>query len=364
MGLILTVTAGLVVWIVLWALGAKGFDAFMLAALIISRRGPPCKILSGYLPGRRAARPSTCRARAPGLRPVRALSAVLRCSSPAPRLLAAAAGGRVHRREHAPGDQLTIYSSLPLQGPSGRSPSRSSTERSSRWRTPGANRAVQDRLRLAGRLQPQTGEWAPGVTASDAKTCRPGHSTIAYLGDYNSAATAVSLPLINAAGILQVSPASPYVGLTSSLDAGQDEPERFYPTGQRTFGRLMPGDPVQAAAQVQLMESLGVKRVRAQRPRPVRGPTCGNPCRRCRTGRHRCAGRRREHHDGTEFSGEVRKVPRAVPRRCSSAATPRPARWSCGGSCTAPIRSCCCWARAGSLNILRRQIGSPPRAPT
>jgi len=71
----------------------------------------------------------------------------------------------------------------------------------------------------------------------------------------------VSLPLINAAGILQVSPASPYVGLTSSLDAGQDEPERFYPSGQRTFGRLQPGDPKQAAAQVRLMQDMGVHRV-------------------------------------------------------------------------------------------------------
>ncbi len=35
MGFVLTVTAGLVVWIVLWALGAKGFDAFMLATAII-----------------------------------------------------------------------------------------------------------------------------------------------------------------------------------------------------------------------------------------------------------------------------------------------------------------------------------------
>ena len=35
MGLILTVTAGLVVWIVLWALGTKGVDAFLLAAAII-----------------------------------------------------------------------------------------------------------------------------------------------------------------------------------------------------------------------------------------------------------------------------------------------------------------------------------------
>ncbi len=52
MGLILTVTGGLLVWIVLWALGAKGFDAFMLAAAIILV-GACLKIVSGYLPGRR-----------------------------------------------------------------------------------------------------------------------------------------------------------------------------------------------------------------------------------------------------------------------------------------------------------------------
>jgi hypothetical protein len=52
MGLVLTLTAGLIVWIVLWALGAKGFDAFMLAALIVLVGGT-LKILAGYLPGRR-----------------------------------------------------------------------------------------------------------------------------------------------------------------------------------------------------------------------------------------------------------------------------------------------------------------------
>jgi branched-chain amino acid transport system substrate-binding protein len=108
---------------------------------------------------------------------------------------------------------------------------------------------------------PTSGRWDPGVTASNAKTAAQDTSTIAYLGDYNSAATAVSLPLINAAGILQVTPSSPYVGLTSSLDAGQDEPERFYPSGRRTFGRLQPGDTVQGAAQAQLMGELGVHSV-------------------------------------------------------------------------------------------------------
>jgi hypothetical protein len=53
MGLVLTVTAGLVVWVVLWALGKTGFDAFILATLIIVA-GATVRILAGYLPSRRS----------------------------------------------------------------------------------------------------------------------------------------------------------------------------------------------------------------------------------------------------------------------------------------------------------------------
>jgi branched-chain amino acid transport system substrate-binding protein len=176
---------------------------------------------------------------------------------------AAGCGGTgVSGASEAAGNQLAIYSSLPLQGP---------------WGTTSQQIVNGEKLALAqagGRAgqftigyvslddsNPTTGRWDPGITASDAKTAAQDTSTIAYLGDYNSAATAISLPLINAAGILQVSPGSPYVGLTSSLDAGQDEPARFYPTGRRTFGRLQPGDTVEAATQVRLMNLLGVHRV-------------------------------------------------------------------------------------------------------
>jgi branched-chain amino acid transport system substrate-binding protein len=159
-------------------------------------------------------------------------------------------------------DQLTIYSSLPLQGPSADI---------SRQIVGGEKLAL---AQAGGHVGPfkvgyyslddsntTTGEWDPGVTAADAKTAAQDTTTIAYLGDYDSGASAVSLPLMNGAGVLQVSPASPYVGLTSSEDAGQDEPERFYPTGRRTFGRLMPADPVQAGAQIALMTALKVKKV-------------------------------------------------------------------------------------------------------
>jgi len=162
----------------------------------------------------------------------------------------------------AAGSQLAIYSSLPLQGPEAQA---------SEQIVNGEKLALADARGRAGDFKvgyvslddanPTTGQWSPGVTATNAKIAADDTSTIAYLGDYDSGATAVSLPLINAAGILQLSPASPYVGLTSSLDAGQDEPERFYPTGRRTFARLQGGDPAQAAAQARLMGMLGVHSV-------------------------------------------------------------------------------------------------------
>jgi branched-chain amino acid transport system substrate-binding protein len=160
------------------------------------------------------------------------------------------------------GNELTVYSSLPLQGSSAEvSQQIVNGEKLALAETGGRIGPFKISYVSLDDADPSSGQWNPGVTATDAKTAAADPSTIAYLGEYDSAATAVSLPLINAAGILQVSPASPYVGLTSSLDAGQDEPERFYPSGQRTFGRLQPGDPVQAAAQVQLMKALGVGKV-------------------------------------------------------------------------------------------------------
>ena len=193
------------------------------------------------------------------------------------------------------GNQLTVYSSLPLQGTSAAI---------SQQIVNGEKLALAE---AGGQVGPfkvsyvseddsssTSGQWNPGVTATNAKAAANDTTTIAYLGDYNSAATAVSLPLINAAGILQVSPASPYVGLTSSLDAGQDEPERFYPSGQRNFGRLQPGDPAQAAAQVRLMREMHVSRVYVLDDQdPFQVPLAQIVARRCRTGGHR-GGRARQ----------------------------------------------------------------------
>jgi hypothetical protein len=52
MGLVLATTAALCIWIVMWALGAKGFDAFMVVLAIVLAAAT-ARIIAPYLPGNR-----------------------------------------------------------------------------------------------------------------------------------------------------------------------------------------------------------------------------------------------------------------------------------------------------------------------
>ena len=53
MGLLLTTIAGLVVWIVLWAIGVKSFDAFMVTVAMIVIAAT-VRVFAPALPGDRA----------------------------------------------------------------------------------------------------------------------------------------------------------------------------------------------------------------------------------------------------------------------------------------------------------------------
>jgi hypothetical protein len=53
MGILLTTIAGLVVWIVLWAIGVKSFDAFMITVLMVVVAAT-VHIFSHGLPGSRS----------------------------------------------------------------------------------------------------------------------------------------------------------------------------------------------------------------------------------------------------------------------------------------------------------------------
>jgi hypothetical protein len=52
MGVILASTFGLVLWLVLWALGVKAFDAFLLT-MLIALVAVTVRMIAPYLPGNR-----------------------------------------------------------------------------------------------------------------------------------------------------------------------------------------------------------------------------------------------------------------------------------------------------------------------
>jgi len=156
---------------------------------------------------------------------------------------------------------LTVYSSLPLQGDS-RPQSESVVN--------GEKLALQESGGKAGKytikyvsLDDATaaaGKWDPGQTSANARKAAQDKSTIAYLGEFNSGATAISLPILNEANVLQISPSNTYEGLTRAKGADKGEPDKYYPSGKRTYGRVVPADHIQAAAQVTYQKDQGCKK--------------------------------------------------------------------------------------------------------
>jgi branched-chain amino acid transport system substrate-binding protein len=157
------------------------------------------------------------------------------------------------------GQKLTIYSSLPLQG-AARAQAVATVN--------GAKLALKQAGGRAGDFSieyvslddstAQAGGWEPGQTSANARKAVSDDSTIGYIGEFNSGATAVSLPLLNEAGIAQVSPGNTAVGITSDdPGATPGEPDKYYPTGKRTYARILPKDTYQGAALATLAKEEG-----------------------------------------------------------------------------------------------------------
>jgi branched-chain amino acid transport system substrate-binding protein len=170
-------------------------------------------------------------------------------------------GGKVQ------GDTLTIFSSLPLQGPGGeRSRSIINAEKLALRDAGGKagdftiNFAFSDDS-TAGKGSKAAG-WDPDKTAENARSAVENIRTIAYVGDFDSGATAISLPITNGAGFAQVSPGATAVGLTKLVPGAEaGEPDKYYPSGERSFARVVPADDVQASAAAAWARQLGARTV-------------------------------------------------------------------------------------------------------
>jgi branched-chain amino acid transport system substrate-binding protein len=171
------------------------------------------------------------------------------------------------------GGTLNVYSSLPLQG-------------AQRLQTlavvNGAKLALSQRGGKAGEFTikytslddstAQAGTWTPEATSANARRAAQDENAIAYLGEFNSGASAISIPILNEVPIAQVSPANTAVGLTSDepgADAG--EPDKYYPSGERHYLRVVPKDTIQGAALATLMKEDGCTKLAILNDKEVYG---------------------------------------------------------------------------------------------
>jgi branched-chain amino acid transport system substrate-binding protein len=167
---------------------------------------------------------------------------------------------------------LTIYSSLPLQGDS-RAQSESVVN--------GEKLALEEAGGKVGKFKvtykslddatAAAGKWEPGQTSANARKAAQDQSAIAYLGEFNSGASAISIPILNEAGVLQISPSNTAVGLTRAQGAAPGEPDKYYPSGKRTYGRVVPADHIQAAAQVAYQKDEGCTKLYVLNDKEVYG---------------------------------------------------------------------------------------------
>ena len=70
------------------------------------------------------------------------------------------------------------------------------------------------------------GKWDPTQEANNANKAAADADVMVYIGTFNSGAAKVSIPILNQAGLVMISPANTYPGLTKPGKGEAGEPEK------------------------------------------------------------------------------------------------------------------------------------------
>jgi branched-chain amino acid transport system substrate-binding protein len=104
---------------------------------------------------------------------------------------------------------------------------------------------------------PQRGNWDPAVEAANADRAIKDPDVMVYIGTFNSGAAKVSIPKLNKAGLVMISPANTYPGLTKPGKGEANEPDVYRPSGRINYFRVVPADDLQGAVGAEWARGLG-----------------------------------------------------------------------------------------------------------
>jgi branched-chain amino acid transport system substrate-binding protein len=165
-----------------------------------------------------------------------------------------------------PSGNLLIASDLPLQG-AGRAQTIQMTKAiafvfaQAGWKSGNYTIAYQS----CDDSTAQAGAWDSGTCSSNATSYAQDSSVVGVIGTFNSGCAEIEIPIENrapAGPLAMVSPANTYVGLThTGPGTAPGEPGKYYPTGKRSYARVVAADDYQGAADATLAQQLGVKKL-------------------------------------------------------------------------------------------------------
>ncbi|HEU5088238.1 MAG TPA: branched-chain amino acid ABC transporter substrate-binding protein, partial [Roseiflexaceae bacterium] len=105
------------------------------------------------------------------------------------------------------------------------------------------------------------GKWDAATETANANKAVGDPDVMVYIGTFNSGAAALSIPVLNQANLVMISPANTAVGLTLANPGDPGSPEKYYPSGKRNYTRVVTADQVQGAALAKWAQKLGAQNV-------------------------------------------------------------------------------------------------------
>src|SRR5215217_7802151 len=106
----------------------------------------------------------------------------------------------------------------------------------------------------------QAGQWDAAKCAENAQSAAQDDQIIGWIGPFNSGCAQVEIPILNEAGLAMISPANTYTGLTKPTP-DKTEPDKYYPSGERNYARVIVTDVQQGQAGATFMADEGVETV-------------------------------------------------------------------------------------------------------
>jgi branched-chain amino acid transport system substrate-binding protein len=106
------------------------------------------------------------------------------------------------------------------------------------------------------------GKWDEATEIKNANDAVADDKLVAYIGTFNSGAAKLSIPILCGKGLVMISPANTYPGLSKAGKGEADEPDKYYPNGcTRNYFRVVAADDLQGLAGAKWAAKLGAKNV-------------------------------------------------------------------------------------------------------